>query len=394
MPKLDAEKLLAAIASNERPRRHRATLVLGGLEPKVDIDVQVLIEGLRSNNDDVVFWSEVALKRLGERSAPAIPVFIELLNREPQFIQQSAVDCLVGAGPRDPAARKAVFGVFHHPDWSMRLEALTKCINLPDHTPDELAAIARMADDPHPQVAEWSGGALRIIRIRKETPIETVPRPPKERKEGQVDPDRFFAELNRILRTRVTFRAGLSEILSWCAQSMPHTDWEKVSAIDVSDDERRAKQWLPDLLKKEPCPFPIRGVYFSLVELSNSRGEEIAELSAAFVGQYDPNDTEMLWAIGDLRHDPKRGSFKGRALKAAGLIFNRASGRGLQNDGYFPFAFSLSALLARSLMTPEIHDVLGSPRGPVGVLVGWEAGDHLLLGELKRVGFKFIRHPV
>ncbi|HYC72078.1 MAG TPA: HEAT repeat domain-containing protein [Opitutaceae bacterium] len=390
MPKLDAAQLLTSVASRNDNRRRRATLVLGGLKLDADIDVPTLIGGLDSKNDDVVFWSEIALARLGERAAAAIPRLLRLLDRDPLFVRQAAVDALARVGPRDRAARAGVFGTFRHKDPDMRCEALQKCIDLPHPTAKELAAVAAMAKDPDPQVAKWRETALRNLQVRQNARTsasgpDTMQAPPPA-PEG-FDPDAFFAELKSRLGERNTFRSGFFRLLGWCAARQPHPDWKKVSGLDLASDERLAGLWLPSLLVRDRPDFPVHGLCFQLTEMANAKGEEYADLGAAFLGQYEPGDEDMLWLVGDRRHDPDESRFNGKVLKRAGLVFHRASGRGLGNDGYYPFALSFAAFLASSLMTPELHAWLGSPRHPVGVAAGWADGDNLLLGELTKRGF-------
>lgn len=386
MPKLDASALLAAIAERDTPRRHRARLVLGGLEPDADIDVAELIKGLDSRDDDVVFWTEIGLGRLGERAAAAIPRLVKLLDREPLFVRQSAVEALAKAGPRDPIARTALFGVFRHPDPAMRRDALQQCIDLPDHTPGELQAIASLGNDPAPAVAEWSRTALRNIELRRNPP---KPEPEAEANDNGFDAQKFFAQLQRTVRQRPTFRAGMLAMLKWCAKQQPHADWAKLSKLAFAADATAAKAWFSGLIAKEPCPFPVRGLYFPLVELVDSRDNDITALTVAFTGQYDPDDDECLWAIGDLRHDPKRARFKDKALQAAVELCHREDGLG--NDGVYQYGMIYAALLTQTLLTPALHKTLGAPREPIGVLVGWNDGDNHLLGKLTHRGFAPVR---
>jgi hypothetical protein len=383
MPKLDAKALLAAIAQRDTPQRHRARLVLGGLKPDAAIDVPELIAGLDSPDDDVVFWSAIGLSRLGERAAAALPRLVRLLDREPLFIREMAAEGLARIGPRDPAARAAVFGLLRHPDPSMRRDALRLCIDLPDHTPKELQAIAALARDPSPEVASWSATALRNIAAR----AHPAPPPPaaEEETEAGFDADEFFARLERTVRQKPTFRAGLTAMLKWRAHVQPHPDWAKVAKLTSAAETRAAKAWLTAAVTKEPCPFPVRGIYFPVVERVDARERDVTALTVALTGQYEPEDEEHLWAIGDLRHDPKRARFPGKGLQRAVELFHREDGLG--GEGVYQYGLMYAALLVPTLLTPGLHRALGAPPEPIGVLVGWEDGDNLLLGQLTRTGF-------
>jgi hypothetical protein len=391
MPKLDASALLAALGDRGSPRRHRATLVLGGLEPDADIDVAELIKGLDSPDDDVVFWAEIGLSRLRERSAAAIPRLITLVQREPLFIRQTAVDALARVGPRDPAARAAFFAVLRHPDPDMRRDALRRSVDLPDHTAEELQAIASLENDPVPGVASSSKAALRNIELRRNPP-PPAPAPETNEKKGHgIDVDEFFAQLKRTVRRKPTFRSGMAAMLKWCAQRQPHPDWAKLARLPFAADAAAARTWLNGVIAKEPASFPIRGIYFPVVELVDARDNDLTAVTVAFTGQYEPEDEKRLWAIGDLRHDPKRGLFKARTLQKAAERFHREDGIG--SEAVYHFGLTYAALLAQSLLTPALHKSLGSPREPIGILTGWNDGDTLLLGELKRTGLMPAKPP-
>jgi hypothetical protein len=174
-------------------------------------------------------------------------------------------------------------------------------------------------------------------------------------------------------------------MLQWCAKQQPHPDWAKLSKLPFAADTTAAQTWFSGLITKEPSPFPVRGLTFPVVELVDSRDNDLTAFTVAFTGQYDPDDKdEYLWAIGDLRHDPKRARFKDKALQSAVELCHREDGLG--SDGVYQYGMIYAAMLAQSLMTPALHQALGAPREPIGVLVGWNDGDNHLIGELRRTG--------
>ncbi len=393
MAKISAEKLMADIASNDSKVRWRASMVLGGLKPETEIDMAVVIAALESTNDTVVFWAEIALRRLGERGSAAIPQLIRLVDRPELFICQSALEALVAAGPRDPRARSAVYGAFRHPEPAMRRQALQSCIYFPDHTADELALITGMSSDPDRHVTSWSETALRNIRLRNQPPEPAAPAPMQPdadengSDEAEFHADKFTEALCAVIRDKKPFPDSLLGMITWCAEHLPHQDWKKVLALDFADDLAVSQRWIPKVLQAEPCEFEIRGLYFGLAEMGNAKDEEYAELSVAFLGQYDPEDREAGWAQGELRHDPAKAVLKAKALKAAGLIFNRASGAGFGNEGSYMFGLSYALLLVAALLTPELYQQLAAREKKVGVLAGWDSGDVYRVGELTPTGF-------
>jgi len=166
MPLLDARLIIEGIASGDKRRWKDATYAIAEFDHDTEVDESVFVAALASSNDDVVFWSEIALEHLGERGAAAIPTLVSLLKREQLFLRQTAVKALAAVGPRDDRARAAVFAAFGDPSPFVRREALQASIDLPALAVEELAAIAGMATDPDEEVANWSEIALRNIRVR------------------------------------------------------------------------------------------------------------------------------------------------------------------------------------------------------------------------------------
>jgi len=203
----------------------------------------------------------------------------------------------------------------------------------------------------------------------------------------EFDPDMFVEVLTAAIRAKKPFNVGLREMTEWCSTHLPHDDWKKIQALDTSEDEEKALQWIPDVLKKCPCPFDIHALYFGLAEMANSKDEEFADLYVGFLGQYDPSDKEAQWVFGENRHYPEKGSFKVKTLKAAGLIFNCESGRGLGNEGNYMFSLSYTLLLVTSLMTPDLYAKIGTQEERIGILAGWDSGDLMRPGELTKTGF-------
>jgi len=165
MLSLDANLLIADIASGDAERQRKAEEVISEIDHDTDVDASVFVSSLASKNDDVVFWSEIALEHLGDRGGAAIPCLLALLQREPLFLRQMAVKTLAAVGPKDAEARAAVFRSFVDSSPFVRREALQACIGLPNLSADDLAAIAAMAADSDEAVASWSEIALRNIRL-------------------------------------------------------------------------------------------------------------------------------------------------------------------------------------------------------------------------------------
>jgi HEAT repeat protein len=156
----DARQILDDLASGNEARRRDATDAIVRLHPDSELDDFAFAAALDSPDDNVVYWAGVALRRLGPRSAAAIPSLLALLRREQLHLRQTAVKALASVGPEDPDARAAVFAALGDDSAFIRREALQSCLTLPVLTADDYAAIAGMATDSDPEVRDL---ALRGI---------------------------------------------------------------------------------------------------------------------------------------------------------------------------------------------------------------------------------------
>ena len=164
MRNFDAKKLLKDIISEDRKVHLRAADDISSFDAKSSVDESVFVDALHSENEDIVFWSIIAIEHLGPRGSEAIPKLILLTQDERLFIRQAAVKALARVGPCDPSAKKGIFQVFHDREACARREALQACIDLPDLNENELEAIAAMATDPDEAVSRWSEIVLRNIK--------------------------------------------------------------------------------------------------------------------------------------------------------------------------------------------------------------------------------------
>lgn len=161
-----SEDWLAWLTSGDQRLRKKATLILGGLTPKSQVQLQPLISALESPVDDVVFWSVCAFRCLRSRARPALPKLLDLTNHPFLGIRQSAIPAVVAVAPRDPRVKSAVLRCLSDPHPSVRYQALQALISVPDLSPEDLSQIASMAKDSDRHVARWSEIALNNIALK------------------------------------------------------------------------------------------------------------------------------------------------------------------------------------------------------------------------------------
>ena len=175
-------------------------------------------------------------------------------------------------------------------------------------------------------------------------------------------------------------------MLDWGSETTPHDAWDALKAIDCTSEPKRFKAWLTRVLKRSPCPFPMRGMYFGLGEFETRSHAEYADLYFGLYSECDPTDEKLTWLRRGSRHFPDNAWFRSKPLKSAGTICNEDQEFGLSTPGYILFSVSFAVLLLRSSLTGEMVKDLGGTE-PIGVVTGFDSGDLFRVGTLQSNGF-------
>jgi len=164
----DPEQWLKDILSPDSETRHKAKMIIGGLEPSYTIDVAPFISNLQSENSDIAFWCVTALDRMGEHSSEAVPLLAQIAREHSVFgVRQVAIHALAKIAPRSSTSKEAIFCAFSDENSFVRREALSAAIKIPDLTDADLKKIKEMENDSDEEVSSWSEIALRNISYKK-----------------------------------------------------------------------------------------------------------------------------------------------------------------------------------------------------------------------------------
>ena len=198
----------------------------------------------------------------------------------------------------------------------------------------------------------------------------------------------FYDQLETEVRASSDFAKSVAALMDWSARQIPHSDWSRLAEFDAAKELAAARRWLPRVLKRSPCPFQVRGVYFGLGEFADRSGVEYADLYFGLMSEYDRVDLELKWVWCKPRHYPDNSYLKSKALKNGGVLCNRESTPpGLSTPGHICFSVGFAALLLRHVLGKEVFQLLGGT-APIGVVTGFDSGDLLRLGEITADGFQ------
>jgi HEAT repeat protein len=159
-----ASDWLDQLRSDDDDFRTQARLKLGGLTASDAHLLRGLIEALSSPDDDRVFWSVVAIKRLGEAAESAVPQLDALLDHRTLAIRQSSARALGEIGTCDQAVlRRLVKMLRGDSEFFARADAARSLQALGRNQPDVLHALIDALADPHLSVRRAAAIALKIL---------------------------------------------------------------------------------------------------------------------------------------------------------------------------------------------------------------------------------------
>ena len=148
----------------------------------------------------------------------------------------------------------------------------------------------------------------------------------------------FYDYIEQEFRSSDEFEASVHSMCAFLEERAPHDDWTNINSLDAKSDLPTATEWLAHLIKREPCPFTPRSIFFDILDIYGDEddyggyGPNHADLSAVFFADYDADDDSLQWIYGNERFDIDDSKANLRALREAGLVFNGSNGIGSEHN--------------------------------------------------------------
>lgn len=173
---------------------------------------------------------------------------------------------------------------------------------------------------------------------------------------------------------------SMLRLIEQCAMAHVHPDWDELRQLPF-DESKALSDWLDKLLCHAPPNVCLRGLWFGLFNPICS-GEPLADIYVCGSTRFntDPNDIE--WAV-----EPEWWPADCYAESAVLATIHRIAHRkdGLGNDAEYPLCLAYGVLAVRDLLRKKASEVFGVV-GSVGVGVGFDGGDFILLGRVTNDG--------
>lgn len=200
-----------------------------------------------------------------------------------------------------------------------------------------------------------------------------------------LDHAAVFARIQQYVSTNTPVNTCMGEVIDVCSRGVPHADWSRLSKIDYDQDVEVLVSWIPQVFERQPAPFQIQGLWIGLCNPSTN-GKVWADMYVGALPHYTSEDEELSWLWKGQRHYPKGAYANSASLRS---IYEIAYGRdcGLGNDAEWSLCLAFGAFAVRSLLHGESTRLVRSAAPQIGVVVGFDDGDMLKIGELTEGGF-------
>ena len=195
----------------------------------------------------------------------------------------------------------------------------------------------------------------------------------------------IFAKIQELVGTDRSVSACMGEVIAICSRDVPHPDWAPLAALEYDQDVASLASWIGNVFAREPPPFQIQGLWFGLCNPADDDGMVWADIYVGSVAQYSADDQELGWLWSAERHYPDDGFANSASLRSIYEIAYAGDG-GLGNDAEWPLCLAFGAFAARELLRSQGTRLVASAAPRIGVVVGFDSGDMLKIGELTATG--------
>lgn len=192
----------------------------------------------------------------------------------------------------------------------------------------------------------------------------------------------IVAELDR----RRPVAESMGALIDQCEAVQPHSDWAKLRSLpyaDISD----LLEWVQTPFREEPPSAQLKGLWFGLFNPCPDGRTPVADIYVCGSERFELDPENNEWAVGPDWWPESRYANSTVLADIYGIAYRQGT-RGdeqkacLGNDAEYPLCLGYGAFSVRELLSQvEPSLVLGQAES-LGVAVGFDSGDFVLLGQL------------
>lgn len=185
---------------------------------------------------------------------------------------------------------------------------------------------------------------------------------------------------------------SMQDLIHQCAARRPHPDWDRLRSLPYGDLES-LRRWLETPFREEPLPPLTRGLWFGLYNPCYDGKQPVADIYVCGSERFEPDPANNEWAVGA---DWEPLSRYARSAVFAD-IYRIAYGpdqsgdddpERLCNDAEYPLCLGYGAFAIRELFNRIDSSLILDAANSLGIAVGFDSGDFILIGELTLSGLR------
>ena len=185
---------------------------------------------------------------------------------------------------------------------------------------------------------------------------------------------------------------SMAALIDRCEAARPHPDWAGLRALPY-DDLAPMLEWVRQPFCEEPPAAPLKGLWFGLFNPCRDGRTPVADIYVCGSERFDPDPHDNSWAVSP-EWWPNARHANSVVLSDIYRIAYRQGARVaeqkgcLGNDAEYPLALGYGAFAVRELIGQIEPSLVLGRSDSLGVAVGFDSGDFVLLGELTASGLK------
>ncbi|MHB1557244.1 MAG: hypothetical protein ACYC61_07175 [Isosphaeraceae bacterium] len=183
---------------------------------------------------------------------------------------------------------------------------------------------------------------------------------------------------------------SMARLIDRCEGARPHPDWVGLRALRY-DDLEPLVQWVQRPFRDEPPVRPLRGLWFGLFNPCYGGRNPAANLYVCGSERFSVDPDDKDWVVGPEWWPEDRYARSAVLADLYRIAYRQGASRDertgcLGNDAEYPLCLGYGALAVRELLGAVEPSLLLGRADEVGVAVGFDSGDFVLLGRLVRDG--------
>lgn len=198
----------------------------------------------------------------------------------------------------------------------------------------------------------------------------------------EIDSVKVFGRIKQELVSDRPLSASMNRVVDACNDSYPHEDWSYFRNLEY-DNWESLHQWMDEIFHDHPPPANLAGLWFGL--FNPIYGDDpTADVNISGSSRFDPDPDDNSWAVESVWPPINRPAHSSILSEIYTTAYRP---NGLGNDAEWSLCLAYGCLVIRILIqsgTPS-HFLGSSPS--LGVAVGFNSGDFILLGQLAMTGF-------